>query len=328
MLFGWLLKKHWRNSAAHLLLLSKFRKGDSLDRYRSDSGYWAVPGWTAALGERPTKAIKRFIKDGMVEPGGLQQRMEYQFKASTLKSMLKEKGLKISGRKEDLIRRLIDSDARLMSEITRGLDLYCCTAAGMQLAENYLEGEKVKRQAVEQEVLGLLVSRKFSKALHAVSQYEAAQVFSRGLGIDWANYDGREEIKRLKFIFRATPTILDGIEKERLKQLRCYAGMMLLWGTATARRWSPKGFETGIHLDADAVCRMLEFHSRYLHDMDVYRKDGIRTVKVCGADDGAMCSECRKISGRKYHIGSVPELPYAKCTCDAGCRCLITAEYQ
>lgn len=262
----------------------------------------------------------------MLEPGGLHQRIEYQFKASGLKSMLKQKGLKISGRKEDLIRRLVESDAKLMSEITRGSDLYCCTSVGMQLAENYLEGEKAKKEAAEQEVLQLLMSRKFSKAARAVSQYEAAQVFSRGLGIDWTNYSGKEEVKRLGSIFRATPAILEGIEKTGLKQIRCCAGMMLLWGTGTTRRWLPKRLETGIHLNADAVCRMLVFHSRYLQDLNVYRRHGIRTVKVRGADDGAMCSECRMISGREYRIESVPELPYAKCTCDAGCRCSITAE--
>lgn len=322
-MFGWLRRRDWRSSAAHLLLLGKFRKGDTLSRYRSDSGYWAVHGWAAVLREKPTKAIMRFIRDGMLEPGELQDRMECQFKASDMKAMLKERGLKVSGRKEDLIRRLIDSDVNAMHEATKALDLYRCTTAGMQIAENYVEAEKVKREATESEVFSLITGGRFSKAVRLVAQYEASQVFPRGLGIDWSSYDGTRDVESLKAIFNATPAILKGIDEDRLRQLRPAAGMMLLWGTGTPRHWLPKGLETGIHLNGAAACRMLEFHARHLVNMKEYKKTGIKTVKVSGANDGATCSECRKINGKRYRLANTPELPYAKCTEEGGCRCMV-----
>jgi hypothetical protein len=303
--------------------LSKFRKGDSPTRYRG------VEYWEAALGEKAASVIVRFIKDGMLEPGELQERVDYRFKVPDLKSMLKERGLKVSGRKEDLVLRLIGGDAKAMTEATRGIDLYRCTAAGTQLAENYLEGERIRREAIECEVLNLLVGREFSKAVHVVAQYEATQVFSRGLGIDWKNYDGRSDVESLRAIFNATPAILESIEEDRLGQLRSPAGMMLLWGTGTAERWLPDGFETGIHLDANTASRMLVFHAHHLRNMKEYREAGIRNVKVLGCDDGVRCPECRKISGKQYPMENAPELPYAKCTCDGGCRCTaVVADYR
>ena len=316
-MFDWLKRKDWRSSSAHLLLLSKFRKGDSPRRYRGTE-YWA-----AALKEEPTKAITRFVRDGMLEPGGLRECMDYQFKVPDLKSMLKVRGLKVSGRKEDLIHRLIDNDAEAMTEATKGLDLYRCTMAGMQLAENYLERERVKREATECEVLKLITEGQFSKAVRLVAQYEAAQVFARGLGIDWSNYDGTSDVESLKAIFNATPAILKGIEEDCLRQLRPVAAMMLLWGTGTPRYWLPEGFGTGIHLDGAAVCGMLVFHAHYLGNMKECKKAGMKTVEVSGANDGATCSECRKINGKRYRLANMPELPYAKCTCKSGCRCLV-----
>jgi hypothetical protein len=150
-MFGWLRKKKWRASPEHLLLLSKFRYVDSPSRY-GDADYWEV-----ALKEKPLKVIEQFIKEGMLEPADLQELVDYKFRASDLKAMLKEKGLKVSGRKEELIKRLIDNDAQAMREATKGLDLYRCTTEGARLAENYLEAEKAKRAATEQEVLNLLL---------------------------------------------------------------------------------------------------------------------------------------------------------------------------
>jgi hypothetical protein len=316
-LFGWLRRKDWRTSPAHLLLLSKFRRGDSPTRYHD------VEHWEAALGEKAANVIVRFVRDGMLEPGELRERVDYQFKLPDLKSMLKERGLRVSGRKEELIRRLIDNDAQAMNKATEGIDLYRCTAAGVQLAGNYLEGERIRREVAERQVLSLLAGREFSKAVCVVAQYEAAQVFSRGLGIDWKNYDGRSDVESLRAIFDVTPAILRRIEDSRLSQLRPPAGMMLLWGTGTARQWLPDGFETGIRLDGNTACRMLVFHAHYLRSMKEYREADVRMAKVLGCNDGAICSECRSINGKKYPLDNVPELPYANCTCESGCRCTI-----
>lgn len=248
---GWLQKKDWRSSPAHLLLLSKFRNGDSPTRYR-DIDYWET-----ALGEKPANVIEQFIKEGMLEQAGLPELIAYKFNSSDLKSMLKENGLKVSGRKEEFIHRLIENDAKAMSEATKDIDLYRCTAAGVQLAENYLAAEKRKRESAEREIFDLLVREEYSKAVRVVAEYEASQVFPRGLGTDWKSYDGTSDVESLKTIFNSTPAILQRIEENRLKQLRLAASMMQLWGTNTARHWLPDGFDTGIHLDGDAGCRKL-----------------------------------------------------------------------
>jgi hypothetical protein len=54
-------------------------------------------------------------------------------------------------------------------------------------------------------VLDVLARNEFSKAVRIVAQYEAFQVFPRGLGIDWNNYDVQSGVESLKTIFEKTP---------------------------------------------------------------------------------------------------------------------------
>ena len=322
-MFGWQQKRDWRSSSAHLLLLSKFRNGDSPTRYR-DADYWET-----ALGEKPANVIEQFIEEGMLVPGRLPELMAYKFKASDLKSMLKNNGLKLSGRKDELIQRLIDNDAKAMSKATKDIDLYRCTASGLKLVENYLEAEKTNREVAEREVLRQLARKDYSKAVLVVAQYEASQVFPRGLDIDWKSYDGTSDVEALKAIFNSTPAILQRIEENRLKQLRLAACLMQLWGTNTARDWLPDGFDTGIALNGDTACRMFVFYASHLRNMKGYKEAGVLTVEVLGAGDGDTCSECRKINGKIYQLKNVPDLPYAKCTCEIGCRCTtVVGEFR
>lgn len=311
------------SSPARLLFLSKFRSCNSLDRYRD------AEGWEAALNEKPEIVIGKFLADGVLRPAGLQEKLDYKFKASDLKLMLRERGLKVSGRKEELARRLIGNDGQAMHEATSGLELYLCTEAGTQLVDNYLEREQARKDAAVREVLGLLMSREYSKAVHIMARFEASQVFPRGVGIDWENYDVESEAASLKTIFERVPGILKGIEETRLDRLRLAAAMMQLWGTNAAEDWLPDDFETGIRLDCDSACRMFVLHAHHYRNMADYKTARVKTVEVSCVNDGDTCSECRKIGGGKYHLESVPELPYAKCTCEIGCRCITVAgEFQ
>lgn len=314
-MFRWMKKNNWKRSSAHLLLLSKFRRGDSPERYR-DAEYWAD-----ALKEPPIKAIDRFRKSGMVELAELPELLAYQFKIPDLKSLLRERGLKISGRKAELIYRLIEHDPKSMKEATKDLMVYRCTGEGLRLAEAFLADEKKKKQATEREAYCLLEQKQFPKAVRVVADYEASQVFPRGIGIDWNNYNVKSDVYSLKAIFEKTPKIITGIDKKQLKTLRLAAAMMQLWGTNTAKRWLPSDFETGIHLDGNAAARMLALHASHIRDMEGYKTAGVKTVKIMGANDERVCPECKKIQGTQYRLGNVPELPYANCTCEIGCRC-------
>ena len=249
-------------------------------------------------------------------------------KVSDLKSMLKERSLPVSGRKRDLIERLIQSDPEKMKKATRGLKVLQCSQQGRAIAEHYLAREKEKRALLEQQVLNLLRQRRFREASLFVASFESEQVFPRGLGIDWSNYDPAHDVKVLNIIFNSKPHILAPLNNEYLDRLRIAAGMMYLWGTNRIKGWLPPDFKTTLSMDNDAIARMIVFHATHQVQMDQYRKTGVKKIKIITANDTYVCEACRKLASKEYKLNKVPELPYEKCTSEMGCRCTaVVAEF-
>jgi hypothetical protein len=116
--------------------------------------------------------------------------------------------------------------------------------------------------------------------------------------------------------------MLESLPQARLKQLRILAGMMLLWGVNTANKWIDAAFETGISLDVDSAARLLLASAYNQNALQEFRKSNvIGKVKIYGANDRAMCSECRKLTELEFSIDEAPELPHVKCISPLGCRC-------
>jgi len=303
----------WKKSPAHLLFLSKFRKPRATDDFsQSDT-------WKAVLKESPKKAIKRFLDEGLLEQASPNGLLDYKYKVSELKSMLKQRGLPVSGRKAELIERLVQADPEGMRKATRGLSVLQCTEKGRTIAEEYLAQEKETRAKVEEQTLQALRQRRFKEASQVVAAFEAQQVFTRGIGIDWKHHNPAHDVAMLKVIFRAKPKILSSLNDEQMGHLRLAAGMMHLWGTDRAESWLPDGFEAGLIMDNDAAARMILFYTSHQRSIAQYRAAGVRKVEILATD--TSCAACKKLAKKKYKISEVPELPYEKCTSEMGCRC-------
>ena len=185
----------WRKSKAHLLLLNKFVNARCPDDFAlSDE-------WKNVLGEPPQQAIKRFIDEGMLVNADLNDLLSYKSRADELKGMLRQRGLSVVGRKDELIRRLVQADPNSMEKIVAGLILLKCTPHGQEISHEYSVAEKEKRIRTEQQVMEYLSKRKFKEASLTVAAYEAEQVFSRGMGVDWKHYNPNRDIEILAGIF-------------------------------------------------------------------------------------------------------------------------------
>ena len=95
----------WQKSPAHMRLLSKFLRPRVAEDFSKTSGYWEKQ-----LGETPQKAIERFLDEGVLVHADFSEHLTSKFKVTELKGMLEVRGLPVSGRKSELISRLVHAD--------------------------------------------------------------------------------------------------------------------------------------------------------------------------------------------------------------------------
>ena len=143
------------------------------------------------------------------------------------------------------------------------------------------------------------------------------------LGIDWNNYNEESDINLLEIIFSRIPKILEGINVDKLIEIRKISAMMLLWGTSNTRRWLVDVFDTGTRFTANDCAHMILKHACFLKELNSFKASHVKTVCIVGADDASTCPECKKIREIKYTLNELPELPYPNCSCKFGCRCSI-----
>jgi hypothetical protein len=311
----------WRKSKAHLLLLSKFLHPKVFENF-SDAEVWK-----SVLTENPMKAIKRFLDEGMLTQAGLNAQLDYKFKATELMGMLKQCGLPVSGRKSDLIQRLIKADPDGLKAAVSGLTVLQCSEYGRAVAEKYLADDKSQRRSIEDQVISYLKQRNFRAASIAVANFEAEQVFPRGMGIDWKQYNPAGDLAMLKFVFESKPKILGQLDNGQLNSLRVAAGMMYLWGSNECKNWLPPGFETSLAMDNDTAARMFLFRASHGSNLESYRQSRVvKSVIILSAQDS--CEACRKISNKTYKLNQVLELPFEHCTHKMGCRCTLAPYFD
>jgi hypothetical protein len=101
----------WHKFPVHLLLLSKFRNPRAIEEFgRGDI-------WKEVLKESPQKAIKHFLDDGVLGYADIGGHLDYKFKVTELKDMLKQLGFTVSVRKEEMINLLIQADSEGMKKV-------------------------------------------------------------------------------------------------------------------------------------------------------------------------------------------------------------------
>ena len=302
------------------MLLSKFLQPRTIEDFtKADS-------WNEVLKESPQQAIKRFIDDGALIRADLGEHLSYKFKVTELKNMLKQRGLPVSGRKDEMIGRLVQADPEGMKKAIEGLNVIHCSGQGSRLAESYLDSEKEKRAKVEQQVMDAIKRRAFQEASRLVASFEAEQVFPRGLNIDWKNDNSSRDVTILNNIFASLPKQLGNLRPELVEQFRVAAGMVHLWGTSHGKEWVTTNETTGLTFDSDAIIRMLVSYGLYSHEIADYKKIGVKKVEILTCNDSDVCDACQKLASRTYRLSEVPEMPYEKCTCESGCRCGIAPD--
>jgi len=316
-------------SSAHLELLSKFIKAENPERFIDSEG-WRV-SFEDALKEPLRKVINRLIRGKYLIPPNLSQLLEYGFTVNDLKEFCRKRGLKVTGKKDELVERLVIADELGMKNKVENFSAYICSAKTKKAVQNYQDAKKQKYVKAEEVVLSAFGERNFKLATRTMLNYRANQAFH--WDDDWKHKKEEDFIPTLKIIFAETPTILKYIPSDKLDILRVLAGREYL-----LRNPNPSLFrgleDISEKFDNPTCVKMMLSYAINKITLDDIRKEARNNIYITGieisfTDDEISCKECRKQANKTYRLeGVIPELPNPKCTNAHGCMCQYNAKYD
>ncbi|MCC6602475.1 MAG: SUMF1/EgtB/PvdO family nonheme iron enzyme [Anaerolineae bacterium] len=152
--FGW----SWRESAGHMLLLNTFLEP------RSVSAQSNLPGratWEATLGEPVEKAVERFRVQGVLAeilPKNHLTLVLAEKTVAELTGLLEAHGLPVSGRKAELVERLVENVAPQLFHLLPGEPLLQCTPYGERAILEWLTDPKTAKQLSAKTIFGVAVA--------------------------------------------------------------------------------------------------------------------------------------------------------------------------
>lgn len=274
-----------------------------------------------ALGAPLESIVSRFLGDGFLQDGGVDVPKLLELKSKNeLKSLAKVRGVSQSGTKEDLAKKLFKADPSGMAGLFNGKTYLTCTPKGQLLAEKFEQSEKELRLKAESQSESALRAGRYQDACTVVANFEASQIFPRGVGINWNAYDATHDIEILNEIAAYSAPRHRDIAESTLANLRINAGMMNLWGESNPLKWL-----TGSDREFAHEARMILFAAIEKVRLKEFKESGIKQVKILGSGRDDACKICNQADGQIYPIESAPELPHVQCTCQYGCGCIFIA---
>jgi hypothetical protein len=266
----------------------------------------------AALGEGYGAAIQGFIRDGLLDPYSLApgdlSGIQSIFGISELKNMLRQRGLKVSGRKDDLARRLLASDFEGTAAAVTARGLMQCSALGIALANRYSQYHQGAESGGEEAALRVEAALREGKVEDAMLIFGA---FEQGRPPFRAEMPlipcSRDDVMTA---LTDTPSALLPYSAAEVDEARIHAAMALLGMTRLPRFTS----------EMKPVHTLIAYVALH-RSLESWRKSGVVAgVTVLCSNDGP-CEDCKKLQDRVWPIEAVPELPNPACTTPGGCRC-------
>jgi hypothetical protein len=316
-----------RLSVAQILLLEAYYQPERYYYQGRLKGH-SWDEWKKALKFSPKGVIDGFLMEGLLIETTLEEKVAYQFKVAELKTFLKREGLKVSGRKADLAARLVSIKPDLMIKKTSKLNLLKCSESGKEIVDNFRSQQQSDFETTIQDALSLLHKMDFIEAVKVVHDYEAKQVFTRGINVDWGHpLSITSDIDFIKLIFESHPSLLESVSEHKMIHLRVAASMFHLGvgNRGDIKKWLPSDFEISSPLDPENATLYLFNHSAYKRDL----REGASFKKVSLTSwDNNECNACQSVAGRKYKIKDVPELPPDGCKFPSACRIQISFDLE
>jgi len=296
--------------------------------------------------------IKRLFSKGFLRFSTLQENLKREFLLPELKEILKENDLKVSGKKDDLIERIISNiNPEKLQNPKSKIERILLTEMGREFVN--LETERFNKELEEfyNKIYKLLFEKKFEEAFKLVSLLYDYSLKPFGFGKDWSQGFSENEMKTTKLLreFNFSEGLLNnGIEEIRSE-------------LATYNLFKSNYFGN-FKIEDRIIQKFPDFESRYIKEYLEDQPDGLaggfnptnqkdivklfvhyiqftcynkteleqlltfrdkpfygyKGVEVI-SNDTNRCQRCREIGSKKYswrEFSKIPKIPfYPGCIC-------------
>jgi hypothetical protein len=278
--------------------------------------------WFSLLNIPSRKAINFLISKQLIETATVEERIVKKYKLSELKTIVKTKGLKLAGKKEELAKRILEVSFDEMNSATAGMELYKCTCEGKEIAERYIQKRDNARLDASRLILSLLEKGEYSEAVSIGRSYYEPEM---ALIDTFTVQDISSDLYKVNVIMNETPGILANVEYTVIHRIRL-AVVLSCFPPLAYFDTIPNDLVAGTNFDWDTAIRMLRFYIDNKMELLQYQAEGIRKVELLACNDS--CIHCKKKNNKKYKISDVPELPNPNCTSPYGCRCIYLSVFD
>lgn len=309
---------------------------------RSAPSKHAQEEWEDSLGKAYQRVIRDFVKSGALRRPTVREALQTA-RVKDIKPVLRELDLKVSGRKAELIERLIESapDAAMKLATEHAHGVYVVTDAGRERALGFEEEQRRRRQEAEQRVREALKSGNVGAACDAVNEFYRwlPANLRPGIGMDWENpergvhgYAGRVE-----YILEDAPEswVVKDLPTELRETMIFHAAQDELWPGEVPRQTldmlDRRAEELGESIDSSSRLRAIQVWAHSAEISEQQRKlRGTRVWKT--AADEHVCEICAPLdeAPEQHWNDRFPHGPPAHhaCRCGTGLTWLDDAQLK
>jgi hypothetical protein len=311
---------NWASSQPHLALLQRF-----LSARDAEDG--APDYWEPMFGMRPRHVIDGMIALGLLEPVPLLEKIEICYTGAELKKILSSRGLKVSGKKAEQARRLVEADPEGMEKLLVHRKVVRCAPAASEVVSTWIAEQEKSSETATDGVIAALRRRDFKSAIRIADAYRESKFqppnhpAQDAMTIKPTSRSIDERAKDLATVFTMRPKILTELQPEQWEGLYLNFAVWQLLGSTASEKCTPGFTGVGV-MDSATATRMLSFCVKHQSDLARMRESGIKKAKIVGIGG---CEACLALKDKTFRLDELPELPYKDCTCELGCRCTAIA---
>lgn len=297
----------WRTSPVHLDLLSKFANGRDIAQVMD----WQYLKDT--LGEPTKLAIDRFIDEGALVPCTLEESVGRLLTVSDLKGLLKERRLPLSGKKADLVGRLVEADRDAAKEVVGRQQLMKCSSEALALLDAFEEKRDASEAEAKANACRFLLEGNVREAYREYIQYTRKYKNPDLLSSPY-------EAEELKITLSTSPDALSYLNALALDQLQAAVAMSQLWHGEDPLHWLPESFPTDAinpKTAASYLARAAGFKGQIAQASEYDAKVRV----VFSPYDVDSCGLCKQYDRKEFAPADVPSFPLCGCTSETGCMC-------